>query len=107
MYVGKISPAGAFPQERLDSADSKPDAAAGNATVLVPVAAPAPRRTWTAPAGRPAPAFVAHLIATADQFPETRTLRRASETDAQAAYGTTLRRSADRPSASHRLIRTI
>ena len=52
---------------------------------LVPVAQSAswpPRR-----ASRPDPTFVAQLIATADQAPQTRSLRRASLADAQTAYG--------------------
>lgn len=40
-------------------------------------------------AARPAPTFVAQLIATADQAPQTRHLRRASIADAQTAYGAT------------------
>ena len=36
---------------------------------------------------RPDPTFVTHLIATADQAPQTRNLRRASLADAQTAYG--------------------
>jgi hypothetical protein len=36
---------------------------------------------------RPDPTFVAQLIATADQAPQTRSLRRASLEDAQTAYG--------------------
>ena len=36
---------------------------------------------------RPDPTFVTHLIATADQAPQTRSLRRASLADAQMAYG--------------------
>ena len=36
---------------------------------------------------RPDPTFVAQLIATADQAPQTRSLRRASLADAQIAYG--------------------
>ena len=36
---------------------------------------------------RPDPTFVAQLIATADQAPQTRSLRRASLADAQTAYG--------------------
>jgi hypothetical protein len=36
---------------------------------------------------RPDPSFVAQLIATADQAPQTRSLRRASLADAQTAYG--------------------
>ena len=36
---------------------------------------------------RPDPVFVTHLIAMADQAPQTRSLRRASLADAQSAYG--------------------
>ena len=36
---------------------------------------------------RPDPTFLAQLIATADQAPQTRSLRRASPADAQVAYG--------------------
>lgn len=36
---------------------------------------------------RPDASFVAHLIATAEQVPQTRTLRRATSADALAAYG--------------------
>lgn len=39
------------------------------------------------PAPRPDPTFLAQLIATADQAPQTRRLRRASLADAQTAYG--------------------
>ncbi|MEH2524758.1 MULTISPECIES: hypothetical protein [unclassified Bradyrhizobium] len=38
-------------------------------------------------APRPDPTFVAQLIATADQAPQTRGLRRGSPADAQTAYG--------------------
>jgi hypothetical protein len=37
---------------------------------------------------RPDPTFIAHLIATAEQAPQTRGLRRATYADAQLAYGT-------------------
>jgi hypothetical protein len=40
-----------------------------------------------AAAPRPDPTFLAQLIATADQAPQTRGLRRASLADAQTAYG--------------------
>ena len=36
---------------------------------------------------RPDPIFIAHLIATADQAPQTCRLRRGSLADAQSAYG--------------------
>ena len=42
-----------------------------------------PKRAVT----RPDPTFLTHLIATADQAPQTRSMRRASAADAQTAYG--------------------
>jgi hypothetical protein len=36
---------------------------------------------------RPDPTFVTHLIATAEQVPQTRSLRRGTVADAQTAYG--------------------
>ncbi len=55
---------------------------------LVPVAQPAP---WTRTASprltRPDSIFITHLIATAEQVPQTRNLRRATAADAQTAYG--------------------
>ena len=53
---------------------------------LVPVAQSvqwAPRHATP----RPDPSFLAQLIATADEAPQTRGLRRASLADAQTAYG--------------------
>ncbi|MFL6837858.1 MAG: hypothetical protein ACJ8FZ_11195 [Bradyrhizobium sp.] len=52
---------------------------------LVPVTAAhlSPGRVAT----RPDPTFVTHLIATAEQVPQTRSLRRAVLADAQTAYG--------------------
>jgi hypothetical protein len=44
---------------------------------------------WSRPAGplpRPDSIFVTHLIATAEQVPQTRSLRRATAADAQTAY---------------------
>ena len=52
---------------------------------LVPVAQSVRWSPRWAP--RPDPTFVAQLIATADQAPQTRSLRRASLADAQTAYG--------------------
>jgi hypothetical protein len=54
-------------------------------TELVPVAQSVRWSSRAAP--RPDPTFVAQLIATADQAPQTRGLRRASLADAQTAYG--------------------
>jgi hypothetical protein len=55
---------------------------------LVPVSQPL---QWAHKAAtpRPDPTFLAQLIATADQAPQTCGLRRASPADAQTAYGAT------------------
>ncbi len=53
---------------------------------LVPVTETA---RWSSPirsVPRPNSIFVTHLIATAEQAPQTRTLRRATASDARAAY---------------------
>jgi hypothetical protein len=52
---------------------------------LVPVVASA---QWSIPSqlSRPNSIFVTHLIATAEQVPQTRSLRRATAADAQTAY---------------------
>ena len=62
------------------------DADGSACVALVPLAQTVQwsRKSATA---RPDPSFVAHLIATADQAPQTRSLRRASPADAQTAYG--------------------
>jgi hypothetical protein len=52
---------------------------------LVPLSARIDRGPAT-PLARPDPSFVTQLIATAEQAPQTRTLRRGSYADAQAAY---------------------
>ena len=62
------------------------DADAPACVALVPVTQQvdwSPKRAMA----RPDPTFVTHLIATADQAPQTRSLRRGSPADAQTAYG--------------------
>jgi hypothetical protein len=53
---------------------------------LVSTARSYDRRVSVVRAARPDAGFVAHLIATAEQLPQTRTLRRAAPADAQSAY---------------------
>lgn len=53
---------------------------------LVPITAPSAAPKPANNLARPSPAFVAHLIAIAQQAPQTRTLRRASPEEAQAHY---------------------
>ena len=73
------------PEQPVDDgvvADAKPACVA-----LVPVIASA---QWSQSSGlqpsRPNSIFVTHLIATAEQVPQTRSLRRATPADAQTAY---------------------
>lgn len=62
------------------------DAGAPACVALVPVTQPV---YWSRKAAmaRPDPTFLAQLIATADQAPQTRSMRRASPEDVQTAYG--------------------
>ena len=60
---------------------------------LVPVTQAAHWSPRQAP--RPDPTFIAQLIATADQAPQTRRLRRGSLADAQTAYGASQTRRRD------------
>jgi hypothetical protein len=63
-------------------ADAKPACVA-----LVPMSEPTPwPRTFPLWRLRPDSIFVAHLIATAEQVPQVRNLRRATPADAQTAY---------------------
>jgi hypothetical protein len=67
--------------EQRVPADEKPACVA-----LVPMVSSA---QWSRPSqqsSRPDSTFLTHLIATAAQDPQTRTLRRASPADAQTAY---------------------
>jgi hypothetical protein len=73
-----------------DQADQMADhsvaADAGPAcTALVPVV-PIAQWSRSRPHPRPNSIFVTHLIATVEQVPQTRSLRRASASDANAAY---------------------
>jgi hypothetical protein len=65
--------------------DSVAEDASPACTALVPFV---PTAQWSCsrPLPRPSSIFVTHLIATAEQAPQTRNLRRASASDANAAY---------------------
>jgi hypothetical protein len=52
---------------------------------LVPLS-PSAHEAAVFPLPRPDPSFLAHLIATAQQLPQTRNLRRAAPADALSAY---------------------
>jgi hypothetical protein len=76
----------------IDRTDMTADLAAHDAvtkptgTALVAMA-PAPQHApVSSRMSRPDPSFVAHLIATAEQVPQTRRLRRAAPEEALSAY---------------------
>jgi hypothetical protein len=64
----------------------EPDAPATESRALIPVAAPAPGDRPDAPTRRPLAAFLAHLIATQTQAPQTRVRRRAEPVDVTGTY---------------------
>lgn len=84
---------GGQPEQTIDDgvlADAKPACVA-----LVPVI---PSAQWSQTSGlqsQPNSIFVTHLIATAEQAPQTRSLRRATPADAQTAYQANRRPVAD------------
>ena len=67
-------------ESAAEAADAEPACVA-----LVPVT-PLQWTSATPCLSRPDPCFVTQLIATAEQAPQTRTLRRATSADAQTAY---------------------
>jgi hypothetical protein len=72
------------PEQSVDDgvvADAKPACVA-----LVPVTSSAQWSQSPSQLPRPNSMFVTHLIATAEQVPQTRGLRRATAADAQSAY---------------------
>jgi hypothetical protein len=72
------------PEQMVDDgvpADAKPPCVA-----LVPTVRSAQWSRTASPLPRPDSIFVTHLIATAEQLPQTRNLRRATLADAQTAY---------------------
>ena len=60
-------------------------------TELVPVIPSSQQRGTPGRLPRPDPSFITQLIATAEQLPQTRNLRRAAPSDATSAYAAHLR----------------
>ncbi|CCE02879.1 hypothetical protein [Bradyrhizobium sp. STM 3809] len=63
---------------------------ASRSLALLPVTRGYERRATTVGAARPDAGFVTQLIATAEQLPQTRTLRRAAAADVHNAYAARL-----------------
>jgi hypothetical protein len=66
--------------------DGGPAEAKPACVALVPVTPSAQSSRTSSRSSRPSSIFVTHLIATAAQAPQTRSLRRATQADANTAY---------------------
>lgn len=85
MIISGITPvasSGSHPRETAYDETHQPSAARGIVAQETILRAPAPRS-----ATRPDAAFVTHLIAMAEQAPQTRPLRRDTPATARATYG--------------------
>ena len=90
MRVGGIGGAaiGTLPRRAADRQEAAP-AAASESRALIAIAAPTAAVRTTAQTRHPQAPFLAQLIATQMQLPQTRARRRAAPAAAIAAYGTT------------------
>lgn len=88
LAIGGIGASTVTPQtsRRGAAAPGEADAPATEARALIPVAAPAPSDRAGTASRRPVAAFLAHLIATQTQAPQTRARRRAEPEDATGIY---------------------
>ena len=87
MSIAELNRVAAAAPYRTRERNDTPVGSAASDNALVPVAALPQRSPWSGqshlPSGAP---FLTHLIATAEQIAQTRTLRRATPMEAQAAY---------------------
>lgn len=84
--TSRVSPTTSHPMRRAGDIVIERETAPGDTRAITPTqpvvrAIPASLRSV-----RPDPSFITHLIATAEQVPQTRTLRRAEIVDVEAAY---------------------
>jgi hypothetical protein len=95
MYDDTIEPTEEVIQEDGVTAEANPECTS-SCVALVPVTETARWSRPVRPLPRPNSNFVTQLIATVEQAPQTRSLRRAAASDAKAAY----------TSSSHRVLGT-
>jgi hypothetical protein len=93
--VGSVSAASAIRIGTARSSQSSLEPSPPSDTIdanraLIPLTGTAGTSAGLAPVPRPSAHFLAHLIATADQLPQTRERRRAEPQDAIAAYAATV-----------------
>jgi hypothetical protein len=85
MDISKVSAPGAIREGRTGPAQKPDQGPEATGQELIPVA-PNPRESSLRQSLRPSPAFLAHLIATAQHAPQTRARGRAAPADAIARY---------------------
>ena len=90
MLIGGIGSSAAIAREARQGTAAPQDAAPAASRALIPVAAPAASERTTDASRRLLAPFLAHLIATQTQAPQTRVRRRAETEEANQAYGAAL-----------------
>ena len=85
MDIDRVPPVSGVGQRSTPGHSSNPPPVSTERS-LVPVASPSDREIRQTPFARPSPAFLAHLIATAQHAPQTRARSRAEPADAIAHY---------------------
>ena|SRR5215475_9806586 len=85
MDIGRL-PAVTGISERPTSGQARNPSPEATERSLVPLASHSHRERREGPSARPSPAFLAHLIATAQHAPQTRARSRAEPADAIATY---------------------
>ena len=92
MRIGGVGSSTVMPRTAREAEAAPDDTAPSTSRALIPVAAPAPSERTATPTRRPLAPFLAHLIATQTQAPQTRTRRRAEPEEAIGVYGVALAR---------------
>jgi hypothetical protein len=90
VLIGGIGSSAATTRAPRQGTAAPDDAAPAASRALIPVTAPAPSERTTTAGRRPFTPFLAHLIATQTQAPQTRTRRRAEPEEAREVYGAAL-----------------
>jgi hypothetical protein len=90
VLIGGIGSTAAIARAARQGTAAPDDAGPASSRALIPVAAPAPSERSTTASRRPLAPFLAHLIATQAQAPQTRVRRRAEPEEASEAYGAAL-----------------
>jgi len=86
MATSRISPTTSHPMRRAGDIVIERETAQQESQALTPTAPVSRAIPASLRSTRPDSAFIAHLIATAEQVPQTRVLRRAEIVDVEAAY---------------------